>query len=126
MAERDELLTYAREVAQRAYAPYSQFRVGAAVLDASGGVHLGCNVESASYGLTICAERAAIFGAISAGAHRPLVALAVTCLDGACAPCGACRQVITEHFLKDAPIYIDRVGEFTPDQLLPYAFELKE
>jgi len=126
MAERGDLITYAREVAQRAYAPYSRFRVGAALEDADGVLYGGCNVESASYGLTICAERAAVFSAVSAGAKRPFVALAVTCLDGACSPCGACRQVIAEHFLQDAHIYVDGLGDFRPDQLLPHGFQLKE
>lgn len=126
MAERGDLMAYAREVALRAYAPYSQFRVGAVLEDARGALYVGCNVESASYSLTMCAERAAVFGAVSAGAERPFVALAVTCLDGTCSPCGACRQVISEHFLNEAPIYVDGLGEFTPAQLLPHAFQLKE
>lgn len=126
MAARDDLIAHAREVALRAYAPYSQFRVGAVVQDADGAVFVGCNVECASYGLTICAERAAVFGAVSAGAHRPFVALAVTCLDGACSPCGACRQVIAEHFLRDGHVYVDGLGEFTPAQLLPHGFVLNE
>ena len=126
MAARDDLLTHARGVARRAYAPYSHFRVGAAVEDAHGAVYLGCNVESASYGLTICAERAAIFAAVSAGANRPFSALAVTCLDGTCSPCGACRQVIAEHFPRDAHIYVDGLGDFTPAELLPNGFQLNQ
>jgi cytidine deaminase len=117
----------AREVALRAYAPYSRFRVGAALQDANGHVHLGCNVESASYGLTICAERAAIFAAISAGARRPFQAIAVACLDageGNCSPCGACRQVIAEHFTPEAAIHVDGLGQFTPADLLPHTFTL--
>src|SRR5262245_15579930 len=73
----DDLVAQAREVAGRAYAPYSRFRVGAAVRDAAGAVFVGCNVENASYGLTICAERAAIFAAIAAGGLRPLQRLAL-------------------------------------------------
>lgn len=126
MAEGEDLITTARQVALRAYAPYSQFRVGAALQDSKGVRYVGCNVESASYGLTICAERAAVFGAVSAGANRPFVALAVSCLDGTCSPCGACRQVIAEHFLEDARIYVDGLGEFTPAQLLPHGFQLKQ
>jgi cytidine deaminase len=122
------VIAQAREVAQRAYAPYSHFRVGAALEDASGTLYVGCNVESASYGLTICAERNAIFAAIAAGASRPFVALAVTCLDAreaGCSPCGACRQVIAEHFTPDASIWVDGVGRFTPTELLPYSFRLQ-
>jgi cytidine deaminase len=120
-----DLILRAREVAVRAYAPYSNFRVGAAVQDASGNVYVGCNVENASYGLTSCAERNAIFYAVAAGAVRPFSALAVACLDGSCSPCGACRQVMAEHLRPDAPVYVDGVGQFSVDQLLPYGFTLR-
>jgi cytidine deaminase len=127
--ELNPLVARAREVALRAYAPYSRFRVGAAVTDSSGTVHVGCNVEAASYGLSICAERSAIFAAISAGAARPFTALAVSCIDAThangCSPCGACRQVMFEHLASDAVIYVDGVGQFTVVELLPHAFELK-
>ena len=128
MAELEDLVAQARLVAQRAYAPYSHFRVGAAVRDADGATFVGCNVESASYGMTMCAERNAIFGAIAAGARRPFTALALTCLDanreGGCMPCGACRQIVSEHLAPDAPIVVDGRGHFTPADLLPYAFSL--
>ncbi len=114
----------AREVALRAYAPYSRFRVGAALQDTAGVIFVGCNVENASYGLTICAERAAIFCAVSGGAVRPFSALAVSCLDGQCSPCGACRQVIAELFTADPAIVVDGVGQFTPGELLPHGFSL--
>jgi cytidine deaminase len=121
------LIAQARTVAARAYAPYSSFRVGAAVQDAQGRVFAGCNVESASYGLTICAERNAIFAAVAEGGQRPFVALAVTCLDSAepCTPCGACRQVMHEHLAHDAAIHVDGLGTFSPAQLLPFAFRLQ-
>jgi cytidine deaminase len=120
------LVARARDVASRAFAPYSGFRVGAALQDAQGHVHVGCNVESASYGLTMCAERNAIFGAIAAGAVRPFQALAVTCLDAAepFSPCGACRQIISEHFAADALVRVDGLGDFQPAELLPHAFRL--
>jgi cytidine deaminase len=120
------LLAQARAAAVRAFAPYSRFRVGAALRDAHGSVYVGCNVESASYGLTICAERNAIFGAIAAGAARPFAALAVTCLDaaGPCTPCGACRQVMAEHLQPDAPVHIDGLGDYRISDLLPLAFGL--
>ncbi len=119
-------MSRARDVAGRAYAPYSTFRVGAAVRDAVDNVYVGCNVESASYGLTVCAERIAIFGAIAAGAVRPFAAFAVTCLDAIepFSPCGACRQVISEHVHPDAPIYVDGLGEYRIGDLLPLAFGL--
>jgi cytidine deaminase len=124
----DSLISRARQVATRAYAPYSNFRVGAALEDAAGGIYVGCNVESASYGLTICAERSAIFAAVAAGAERPFVALAVSCIDtrgGACSPCGACRQVMAEHLSPGASVYVDGVGQFTTSELLPHAFTLE-
>src|SRR5207248_2457822 len=119
-----DLIAQARAVAVRAHAPYSRFRVGAAVRDARGKVYVGCNVESASYGLTICAERNAIFGAVAAGAVRPFLALALTCLDGAqpCTPCGACRQVMAEHLPPEAPIHMVGLGEYRMSDLLPLAF----
>jgi cytidine deaminase len=121
------LIAQAREVALRAYAPYSHFRVGAALEDANGMIYAGCNVENASYGLSVCAERGAIFAAIASQATRPFRALAVVCLDaaeGGCSPCGACRQVIAEHFSMDAKIGVDGLGEFTPAELLPHDFRL--
>jgi cytidine deaminase len=123
-----ELVQRARDAARHAYAPYSHFRVGAAVEDADGNVYLGCNVESASYGLTICAERNAIFAAIAAGARRPFGALAVSCIDaasGGCSPCGACRQVMFEHLHPRAQIQVDGLGNFSPSDLLPHGFALE-
>ncbi|HLZ26392.1 MAG TPA: cytidine deaminase [Chloroflexota bacterium] len=125
MDDPEALIAQARDVAGRAYAPYSHFRVGAAVRDALGNTYVGCNVESLSYGLTICAERNAIFAAVAAGARRPFSALAVTCLDasGPCMPCGACRQVMEEHLDAQAQVYVDQL-RFTVAQLLPYAFKM--
>jgi cytidine deaminase len=123
-----ELTALARDVARRAHAPYSHFRVGAALRDADGSIYLGCNVESASYGLSMCAERNAIFGAIAAGARRPFTSLAVSCIDassGGCSPCGACRQVMFEHLDPQGTIYVDGLGRYTPAELLPHAFELE-
>ncbi|MFB6491537.1 MAG: cytidine deaminase [Thermoproteus sp. AZ2] len=92
----DDLVEKAREALKNAYAPYSRFRVGAAVLTKSGRIYAGANVENASYGLTICAERVAVFKAVSEG-DRDIEAVAVV-VDGEepVAPCGACRQVIAE------------------------------
>lgn len=89
------LFVAASEVQERAHAPYSNFKVGAALLARSGEVFAGCNVENASYGLTICAERAAVATAVAAGQNE-FVALAVVGGSGPIAPCGACRQVLAE------------------------------
>src|SRR6201998_124890 len=105
-ALREELLAAARGVAAHAYAPYSKFRVGAALLFDDGHVATGCNVENVSYGLTSCAERNALFRAISerGPAHR-IAAIAVTSLNTAASPpCGACRQVMSEFVTPDAVI----------------------
>ena len=98
-----DLITAAAKVREKAHAPYSKFKVGAAVLSASGKIYTGCNVENASYGLTVCAERNAIAGMVAAG-EKKLVALAVvTDRPKPTSPCGACRQVIAE-FSPDAEI----------------------
>ena len=120
----DALVAAARSAQARAYAPYSNFRVGAALESTDGSVFLGCNVENASFGLTICAERAAICAAVSAGAHRFRRAVVVSDVDPPAAPCGACRQVLAEFGL-DLPI--DGVGlkrtiSWKLSELLPAAF----
>jgi cytidine deaminase len=120
----DALISAARGAQARAYAPYSKFRVGAALESADGKVFLGCNVENASYGLTICAERAAVCAAVSAGVTRFRRAVVVSDVDPPAAPCGACRQVLAEFGL-DLPI--DGVGSKTSvrwrlSDLLPAAF----
>lgn len=127
--ERSLLLERAREAVTLAYAPYSRFRVGAAVLTEKGNIFTGVNVENASYGLTICAERAAIFAAVGGeGPEMRLKALAVVCEQpGPCPPCGACRQVIWE-FGPDAVIFFpgpDGLEEAPIAHLLPGAFSLK-
>jgi cytidine deaminase len=127
--ERALVLAQAREAVSRAYAPYSNFRVGAAVLTARGNIFTGVNVENASYGLTICAERAAVFHAVAGeGPEMRVKALAVVCEQpGPCPPCGACRQVLAE-FGADAVIIFqgtDGLEEASLPQLLPHAFDLR-
>jgi cytidine deaminase len=125
----DELLMAARAASRSAYCPYSKFHVGAALL-AGGRIFTGANVENASFGLTICAERTAVFAAILAGATA-IEALAVACIDAPpgsdprlLMPCGACRQVLAEFARADLPIAVDGAGTFTLDELLPLAFRL--
>jgi cytidine deaminase len=132
----EQLMDYARKAAERAYCPYSKFHVGAAVLLESGAWLTGVNVENASYGLTICAERNAIFRAITAhpglgSGGEKIVAIAVACPDlpdgfepKYSMPCGACRQVMSEFMDEDTPVHIDRVGTFKLKELLPQAFKL--
>lgn len=125
MTERDELLRRAREVRRNAHAPYSSFHVGAALVADDGSVHVGCNVENASYGLTVCAERNALAAAVAAG-HRSFRGLALsTAADGPVPPCGACRQVLAE-FEPGLPVISQgaggEVGEWNLDELLPAPF----
>jgi len=104
----EALLCKAIETQQRAYAPYSDFPVSAALLTKSGRVFCGVNVENVSYGLSVCAERTAIFSAIIAG-ERDFVKLAIVCnCEGGCLPCGACRQVIAE-FAPDLPLLLGTI-----------------
>jgi cytidine deaminase len=118
----------ARQACQYAYAPYSNFPVGAAVLTDSGQIVTGCNVENASLGLSCCAERVALFNAVSRG-HRQIVALAIyTPTETPTAPCGACRQVMQE-FAAEAMIIClcqsDQRQESSLAALLPMAFSVK-
>ena len=121
------LVAEARAARRKAYAPYSKFRVGAALLTAGGKVYRGCNIENASYGLTVCAERVTFFNAISAGERR-FVAIAIAS-DGAATPCGACRQVMSEFAQNLKVLVADAkrgglVKTFLLDELLPNRFSL--
>lgn len=119
-----ELMKMAIEARQNAYAPYSHFAVGAALLAESGMVYTGCNIENASYGLTCCAERNAIFAAVGAGERRfKMLAVAADSPEPV-APCGACRQVIAEFGI---PLVVmgnlkEATKTMTAEELLPYGF----
>ena len=108
----EELFTEARKAADFAYAPYSKFRVGAALISDDGIVFTGCNVENRSFGLTICAERTAVLKGISSG-KRSFIALAVSTPDSEIpvGPCGACRQVLSEFMLPSAPVIFGGSGK---------------
>jgi cytidine deaminase len=126
---RARLMRAARAAMKNAYAPFSHFKVGAAILTARGDIFAGCNVENSSYGLTNCAERTAIFSAVAAkGPGLEIVAVAVTCeSDVPCSPCGACRQVIYE-FGPDAAVFYrgaDGDQESSIAELLPEGFRLR-
>jgi cytidine deaminase len=125
----DELINAARAACKRAYAPYSKFRVGAAIASSNGTLITGCNVENASYGLTICAERVAIFAAVAAGDRViPRIAIAVESVEykGELTPCGACLQVLSEFMPPDGEVLIADAGSFRLRELLPRGFTLSD
>lgn len=105
MNEHEALLIAAKQARENAHAPYSNFRVGAAVRASSGRIFGGCNIENASYGLTLCAERVAIFKALSDGERNFEAMAVVTDADSLTPPCGACRQIIWE-FCGDVPVFL--------------------
>jgi cytidine deaminase len=127
--ERESLLSAARQALKRAHAPYSNFHVGAAVLTDQGEIFAGCNVENASYGLTNCAERSAIFTAVQGTKGPKLVLLAVAVVNRnnvPCSPCGACRQVIAEFGENAIVIFQGQKDylEMSIQDLLPESFRL--
>jgi cytidine deaminase len=126
------LASAARDARANAHAPYSKFHVGAAVLLDNGQVVIGANVENASYGLTCCAERVAMFAAKTQYPSASMIALAVSAggddfrheTHNTRMPCGACRQVMMEFMAPDAPIWIDGIGARPLSDLLPTPFKL--
>ena len=126
-SDEDELVALAKEARGSAYAPYSDFTVGAALLATSGRIYSGCNVENASYGLSICAERVALFNAVSAG-EREFTAIALVTETGA-TPCGACRQVLQEFGGDLRVIVANLEGErqvYTLKELLSHSFTARQ
>ena len=126
----EELLALATEAAERSYSPYSRFRVGAAIVTASGDVVTGANIENAAYGASVCAETNAITTAAGAGV-RAITTVAVACLDGdVCTPCGNCRQVMREFGVErvilrhpDGTPWLTTLAELLPESFGPEALE---
>ena len=130
--QKNELFDVAEKMLNFSYSPYSHFCVGAALLCADGTIYTGCNIENAAYGPSNCAERTAIFKAVSEG-KKDFVAIAIVggkngVIEDFCPPCGVCRQVLTEFCKKDFLILLkdkkNQVKEFTLEQLLPESFSL--
>lgn len=133
----DELITTAIKMTEKSYAPYSHFHVGAALLDKNGKIWTGCNVENAAYGPSNCAERTAVFKAVSEGV-KEFQAIAIAggaensdgkvVIQDFCPPCGVCRQVLSEFCSKDFKIILvngkSETKEFTLGELLPQSFSL--
>ena len=129
---REELIGNAMAAMKNAYSPYSHFTVGAALLTKSGRVYLGCNIENSSYSVKNCAERTAIYSAVSHG-EREFEAIAVVGgkdgrVETYCPPCGVCRQALSGFCKKDFKIYLYNgveIQTYTLDELLPQSFELR-
>ena len=128
--DKKDLFILAKEAMKNSYAPYSNYNVGAVLLTKNGNIYKGCNIENASYSLTNCAERTALFSAIANGEKE----FAAICIVGGkngeisdyAMPCGACRQALTEFCNEDFKVYIgineDNIKEYTLNELLPYSF----
>ncbi|MBQ6938104.1 MAG: cytidine deaminase [Clostridia bacterium] len=129
---KNELVQKATDAMKNAYAPYSKFTVGAALLSKNGKVYTGCNVENSSYGVTNCAERTALFSAIADG-EREFCAIAIVGgkngeIADFCLPCGVCRQALSEFCGEDFKIYLyngKKIKEYKFSKILPLQFELR-
>jgi cytidine deaminase len=126
----EELIEEAKKARDKAYAPYSKFPVGAALLASNGLVYYGCNIENAAYSLCNCAERTALFKALSDGEREFLMLAVVADTVRPVPPCGACRQVISELCPQDMPIILTnlsgKIQQFTVEELLPAAFSAED
>ncbi|MGK9368976.1 cytidine deaminase [Melioribacter sp. Ez-97] len=124
---KEQLISKAVEAAKKAYAPYSNFHVGAALITKSGKIYQGANIENSSYGLTICAERTAAFSAILEGEKEFDAIAIVSDSDDFTPPCGACRQVLSELCGKDLLVIMNNkkgeIKEMTVEELLPFSFD---
>lgn len=129
MPKTQELLAAALKVRANAYAPYSKFQVGAALIDTNGKIFTGCNFENASYGGTICAERNAIGALVSAGSRKFTDIVVVTDVEKGCPPCGFCRQVLAEFVVdpEKTMVHVANtkgiVSSYKFSELLPHAFD---
>jgi len=125
-----QLIEKAKEARERAYVPYSRFPVGAALLAQDGRLFLGCNIENASYSLTQCAERTALFSAVAQGVRRFTALAVIADTPKPVTPCGACRQVLAEWCSPGMKVYLCRLGgewiETTIGELLPLAFSQED
>ncbi len=120
----DKLISAAKQALKSAYAPYSGYRVGAAVLDGRGRIFTGCNIENASYGASMCAERTAVFKAVSEGAET-IRAVAVSAERSMPYPCGMCRQVLSQFMDGEGEVYVEcggTVEKYFLGELLPHGF----
>jgi len=123
-----ELIDKAKEARLKAYTPYSDFKVGAALLTKSGKLYTGCNIENSSFTPTCCAERVAFFKAISEG-EKKFEAIAIVGNNNPCYPCGVCRQVMSEFCDQNFKVYLEenkKIKEYKLSDLLPYSFELEK
>ena len=131
MVTREQLVQAATEARQKAYCPYSQYMVGAAVLGEDGKIYTGCNIENASYGMTVCGERTAIFKMVSEGCRKFVALAVVSGSDKDSAPCLACRQVMTEFCASwDTPVYKSGpagiIFDHTMEEICPLPFVMFE
>lgn len=124
MSYTEQLIEAAKKARENSYSPYSHFAVGAALLCEDGTIYSGCNIENASYGLCNCAERTAIFKAVSEGQHKFKALAIIADTEGPCAPCGACRQVIDEFKIPEIIMtnLHDNTKTMTNKELLPFSF----
>lgn len=128
--EMEKLIDEAKAAREKAYVPYSKFKVGAALLTVDGKIYQGCNIENAAYSVTNCAERTALFKAFSEGERNFSVLAVVADTERPVPPCGACRQVISELCPKDMKVILTNlqgnVREYTVEELLPGAFSAED
>ncbi|WP_088035764.1 cytidine deaminase [Evansella clarkii] len=124
--DKNTLIQEAKKAREKAYVPYSKFKVGAALQSEDGTVYHGCNIENAAYSMCNCAERTAIFKAVSEGVRKFTAMAVIADTEGPVSPCGACRQVMSELLQKDTKVFLSNlngeVSEWSLEEILPGAF----